>query len=256
MDWAQQASAMLNSGDISAERFYQLAMAEDIAEAQMKMLLGFMQRLPRPQQDPVWHELAAKYLPQLVERWRADDSGPLTPSMRIINVISYTPYFIRFLGTPAGRGIAALHLHRVLQFSEALTDASDADSIAEVNQFLATMLLVQGIADVDAEEKKAVLVPLRAWVRKPAFRGKLASDASERVVWLLTEDRGMAVPLEMVRSKLREPLEGCAAPGCTKTLSTHNLQKCSRCKTALFCDKEHQKFAWPSHKKLCFEPTF
>jgi hypothetical protein len=159
-------------------------------------------------------ELAAKHLPQLVERWRADDSGPLTPTTRIINVVSYTyalvhlllersimfahliylqcfcsPYFVRFIGTPAGQGIAALYTHRLALSCSTLSDSSDPDTIAECCQFLATLLLVQGITDVDAQDKQTLLPALRAWIRKPAFRGRLASEASERVVWLLTSDR-------------------------------------------------------------------
>lgn len=102
---------------------------------------------------------------------------------------THSPYFIRFLGMPAGQSIAALYTHRVALASSSLTDVSDADTIAECSQFLATLLLVQGITDVDAQDKQTLLPALRAWVRKPAFRGRLASDASERVVWILTGDR-------------------------------------------------------------------
>lgn len=60
------------------------------------------------------------------------------------------------------------------------------DSIAEIGQFLATLLLLQGIAEVD-EADKATLVPkLKQWERR--FQGRLASDTSERCLALITDD--------------------------------------------------------------------
>ncbi|KAI0091336.1 hypothetical protein BDY19DRAFT_935212 [Irpex rosettiformis] len=257
--WSQQASQLLNNDVISAEQFFQLATTdEESGPVQLRMLLGYAQRLPRPQQDPVWHELAAKHLPELVTKFRSDDSGPLTPTARVINVISYTPYFIRFLSTPPARSpsLASLYTHRVSQHSQSLSASSNPDDVAETCQFLATLLLVQGTDDIQKQDKDSLLPVLRQWVKRPAFRGRLASDASERVVWLLTGDRSMAQPLSMVRNHLIAPLEKCSAQGCSKTRANGDLMKCSRCKSALFCTKDHQKLAWGAHKRICFEPVF
>ncbi|KAI0806342.1 hypothetical protein BC629DRAFT_1673543 [Irpex lacteus] len=205
-----------------------------------------------------YSELAAKHLPELVAKFRADGSGALTQTARIVNIISYTPYVMRFLSTPAAHSpsLASLYTSRVATYAAALSAESHADSIAETCQFLATLLLVQGTNDVNAEDKNKLLPFVRQWVRKPAFRGRLASDASERVMWLLTGDVSMAQPLSMVRNKLISPLEECSAPGCNKTRTSGDLMKCSRCKSALFCNRDHQKLAWSTHKRICFEPTF
>ncbi|KAI0696781.1 hypothetical protein BC835DRAFT_1305443, partial [Cytidiella melzeri] len=154
------------------------------------------------------------------------------------------PYFVRFLRTPAGQNIASLYTHRAAVASASLTNLADADSIAETSQFLATLLLIQGISDIDPKDKEELLPHLKAWVRKPAFRGRLASDASERVVWLLTEDRNMTAPLAVVRSKLQASLERCDALGCTKTCTNAELQKCSRCKSALFMKARIALISW------------
>lgn len=97
---------------------------------------------------------------------------------------------MRFLSTPAAHSpsLASLYTSRVATYASALSAESHADSIAETCQFLATLLLVQGTSDVDEEDKKQLLPFVRQWVRKPAFKGRLASDASERVMWLLTGD--------------------------------------------------------------------
>ena len=73
----------------------------------------------------------------------------------------------------------------VAKFADALTAEGSPDRIAEVNQFLATLLLVQGIDGVDPADKDALLPKLRTWKSTPKFRGRLASEASDRVISLL-----------------------------------------------------------------------
>lgn len=40
----------------------------------------------------------------------------------------------------------------------------------------------------------------------------------------------------------------CALSGCDEQ---HNLKQCSKCKSANYCSKEHQKKHWKVHKKAC-----
>ena len=93
---------------------------------------------------------------------------------------------MRFLSTPAGAGLAALHTKRVLQFADDLTREAVPDRVAEANQFLSSLLLVQGADDVDPADKEALLPKLKAWKTMPKFRGRLASEASDRAILLLT----------------------------------------------------------------------
>ena len=74
----------------------------------------------------------------------------------------------------------------MLQFSDDLTREADPDRVAEANQFLSSLLLVQGADDVDPADKEALLPKLKAWKTMPKFRGRLASEASDRAILLLT----------------------------------------------------------------------
>ncbi|VDB84893.1 unnamed protein product [Peniophora sp. CBMAI 1063] len=249
-----QAIQFANEGILSAKSLYMTAVGQTAAESpadDMELMLGYMQQLPPALRDPIWFEMTAKYSPQLAEYWRTDESGPMPPAARVLNSASYTPYFVRFLRTPAGAGLAALHTKRVAQFADDLTKEANPDRVAETNQFLATLLLVQGTDDVDAADKDALLPKLKTWRSMSKFRGRLASEASDRVISLLTNDR---VPeMQMVRTMLLRSLDECGAPGC-QVIS--GLQRCGRCKTTGYCDQAHQKAAWSKHKKLCFETNF
>ncbi|MBA2368620.1 MAG: zinc finger MYND domain-containing protein [Candidatus Protochlamydia sp.] len=48
----------------------------------------------------------------------------------------------------------------------------------------------------------------------------------------------------------------CHNPGCDKSKFTHILQKCSRCKKALYCGVECQTKDWKAHKPTCKESEF
>jgi len=149
--------------------------------------------------------------------------------------------------------MAALQTKRLAAASDTLTDR---DIVAEANQFLATLLLLQGISGIDPVDKNKLVSKLRLWKRRPQFAGHLASEASERVLGCLTEDASMGPLLSMVRSMLEASVKKCAAPGCDLTQEDTNLMKCSRCKTTLYCGAPHQKQSWRAHKPLCFEPAF
>jgi hypothetical protein len=95
------------------------------------------------------------------------------------------PYFIRFARTPAGQGLAVLQTKRTAEAAAYIGNMS-ADHVGEIGQFLATLLLLQGITDVDEGDKKTLIPKLKQWNR--TFAGRLASDVSERCLALLTDD--------------------------------------------------------------------
>ncbi|KZV74478.1 hypothetical protein PENSPDRAFT_601290 [Peniophora sp. CONT] len=248
-----QAIRLADEGVISAESLYKTAVGQTAGSPadDMEIMLGYMQQLPPAKRDHIWFEMSAKYLPQLVEYWRGDESGPMPPAARAMNVASYTPYFVRFLNSPAGEGLAALHTKRVAQFADDLTKQAIPDRVAEANQFLATLLLIQGPDGVDPADKQALLPKLKTWKNMPIFRGRLASEASDRVLSLLTNNR--VLEMQMVKTMLLRSLNECGAPGCQVS---SGLQRCGRCKTIGYCDETHQKQAWSKHKKLCFATNF
>ena len=61
-----------------------------------------------------------------------------------------------------------------------------ADDIGEIGQFLSTLLVLQGIADIDSKDKTILLPKLEQWERE--YPGRLASDVSERCLALLKDD--------------------------------------------------------------------
>ena len=95
------------------------------------------------------------------------------------------PYFVRFLRSPAGKGIAVLQTKRTAE-SAAEIDGMNADEVAEITQFLSTILLLQPTPEVDEADKKILVKKLRQWAQR--FPGRLASNTCERCLALLTND--------------------------------------------------------------------
>ena len=86
---------------------------------------------------------------------------------------------------PGGQGIAGLQTKRTAE-DAADIEKMDVDRVGEVGQFLATILLLQGTADVDEADKRVLIPKLKAWER--SFRGRLASETSGRCIAILADD--------------------------------------------------------------------
>lgn len=81
--------------------------------------------------------------------------------------------------------MAALQAKRTAEAVSEIGSMS-ADEVGEIGQFLSTLLVLQGIADVE-DSDKAILIPkLKQWER--AFPGRLASNTSGRCLAILTDD--------------------------------------------------------------------
>ncbi|KDQ50887.1 hypothetical protein JAAARDRAFT_41677 [Jaapia argillacea MUCL 33604] len=247
--------------DISVESLARLSGAtdtEDVPDSQrsfkLKQQLGVLQSKPQAEQAKIHHELAAKHLPILAAKFK-QSKGPLNAPMTLLNVISYTPYFVRFIGTPDGHGIAALQAKRM---NESEVEHTDRDQIGEMCQFLATLLLLQGVNGIDADEKASLVKRLKKWER--TFPGRLASTASSRSLAILNNEIGMRRALDQSRKTIIRGVEQCGADGCFRRRDSQTpgpeLKQCARCKTAIYCGPEHQKQAWSTHKGLCFAPSF
>ena len=74
------------------------------------------------------------------------------------------------------------------------------DEVGEVGQFLSTLLVLQGVADVDELDKAALVSKLNQWKR--IYSGRLASDTSERCLALLTDDPFVLSPLYQRTTKI------------------------------------------------------
>ncbi|KAL0955721.1 hypothetical protein HGRIS_001939 [Hohenbuehelia grisea] len=181
-------------------------------------------------------------------------TGPINPPMTLLNVISYTSYFIRFLKTPEGYDITTLQAHRTAQEAEYMS-MLNATEVGEAGQFLSTLLLLQGAAAVADEDRNILIPKLRQWQR--SFNG-LASDVSERCLAILTDDPNMRSMMSSVKSMIERKLVQCNGPGCSLRLRSTgaDLLQCARCKSVVYCGPEHQRVDWPTHKAVCFPTTY
>ncbi|KAJ7115565.1 hypothetical protein C8R43DRAFT_1038838 [Mycena crocata] len=227
---------------------------EVVRSVGLKSQLGIVQSKQVPAQMKIYSEVAAKYLPALVEifRKRPEVLGSATT---LINVISITPYFIRFLRTPTGQGLAALQVKRVASAATEIGSMS-VDDVGEIGQFMSTILLLQGIQDIAAEDKSILLHHLPIWERK--FRGRLASETAGRCLALLTDDPDMRQLMQGVKNMLESKVDQCGGPGCARKVQQDgsDLLQCGRCKSAVYCGVQHQKAAWAIHKSTCYSPAF
>ncbi|KAJ7875730.1 hypothetical protein B0H14DRAFT_2343023, partial [Mycena olivaceomarginata] len=125
--------------------------------------------------------VAARYLPGLVNLFK-QTPGLLNCVTTLMNVISTTPYFVRFLRSPPGDGLAAFQVKRVAGAVDEISTMS-ADDVAEVGQFLSSVLLLQGIQDVAEDDKAILLLHLPIWGGK--YPDRLASETAHRCIALL-----------------------------------------------------------------------
>lgn len=86
----------------------------------------------------------------------------------------------------AGAGIATIQAKRTVE-STADIDNMNADELGETGQFLATLMVLQGIAEIPDGDKAVLISKFRQWSRR--FPGRLAEDTSERCLALLEDNR-------------------------------------------------------------------
>ncbi|KAJ7058215.1 hypothetical protein C8F01DRAFT_1150010 [Mycena amicta] len=216
--------------------------------------LGLLQQRPKPLQMRVYSEVAAKYLPELVNLWRERPQATNSVT-ELINEISSIVYFARFMRTPAGAGLVGLQAKRVAADFD-IVSALSIDEIATVGQFLSTLLVLQGDDEVEEEDKRILLQRLPEWFEK--YQGRLASEVADRCMGIFRKDPLMVIMAEGVKRMITVPLEHCGKPGCKQTMRKDGtgLLQCSRCKCAVYCSIEHQKAEWAQHKPFCFSSMF
>jgi hypothetical protein len=94
-------------------------------------------------------------------------------------------YFARFVKLPVSRGMAALQVERMA--GEEFPGNYNPDELGEMGQFLSTLLMFQGDADVQPQYKAALLPKLKVIERR--YRGTLAGETAERCRGYLSGDR-------------------------------------------------------------------
>ncbi|KAJ8583035.1 hypothetical protein M405DRAFT_775865 [Rhizopogon salebrosus TDB-379] len=205
--------------------------------------LALLQR--NPSHMTINSEFSAKYLPALVDAYNAQDA-PFTVPMRMLNTIAYLPYFARFLSTSAGPSMCATQAHRIVTGTSNSTDPSH---IVEICQFLSTLLALQGVSAVSEEDLKVLLPKLRQWNRT------YQKQQITRCLRQLEGDRETTAMAHGLKEHCERSLNECGFESCGET-GTAKLFQCARCKTAVYCNRDHQKKAWPLHKPTCFTSVF
>lgn len=89
--------------------------------------------------------------------------------------------------TSAGHDIAAIQASRTAAEASAIGSSMDVNDVGEIGQFLATLLVLQGVDGISEADKNTLIPNLRQWRKK--FAGRLASDTSERCLAMLENDR-------------------------------------------------------------------
>ncbi|KAF7324355.1 hypothetical protein MSAN_02521900 [Mycena sanguinolenta] len=246
--------------------------------ASLKAQLGILQSKPMAFQMKIYSEVAAKYLPSLVDlfRQRPEALGSVTTLMNVLTT-TYVPLpYVQDHPHHAFLRVQVLLLYKLsaVASSDKEISAMNADEVGEVGQWLWTLLLLQGVQDVAEEDKTILLQNLPIWGRK--FPGRLASDTTGRCQALLNDDPSVLFysaqilpPLSLHFSAMRPMMQGmkimleskldkCGGPGCTRKVQVDgsDLSQCGRCKSAVYCGVAHQKAAWATHKPNCFAPAF
>ncbi|KAH6910221.1 hypothetical protein BKA70DRAFT_1272516 [Coprinopsis sp. MPI-PUGE-AT-0042] len=225
----------------------------DVQAALLNAQLGILQRQPKSQQAVIDYEFAAKYMPVLVEKFKLEHDIMEGPSI-LLNRVSYTPYYVRYLKTPDAGEITSNFASRIARLTDDDASGLPRDRVAEIGQFFATLLVLQGQSGISVDTKKAVIDRFKSWGRQ--WRGTFAQDTSDRCLVVLDDSSGFGPMLDDVKRKLEAPLKQCGGANCSKSQDNATLLQCSRCKTAVYCNTTHQKEAWPAHKRTCFVPTF
>lgn len=205
--------------------------------------LGLLQR--NPSQNTINSEFCAKYLPAVVEAYNAQDTAFSVP-MRMLNVIAYLPYFVRFISTTAKTSLCKIQAHRM---ATASSTPADPTYLVEMCQFLSTLLALQGTNSVSEEDKQVLLPKLREWNRK------YQRQQITRCLRQLEGDPETTIMADVLKQHCEKSLNECGFDGCEMS-GTSKLLQCSRCKTAVYCNRDHQKKSWPLHKATCFPAVF
>ncbi|KAK0486316.1 hypothetical protein IW261DRAFT_1454884 [Armillaria novae-zelandiae] len=223
------------------------ANGKDSAPDILKIQLGVVQSWPQTEQKKIYH---CKTYAFPRGKFRNSDV-PWDSAAVMLNVISFTPYFVRFLKTEAGQA------KRMVASKDSFNPSTQSlQIIAEVCQFMATLLVLEGTEQITADEQKSLEAMLAAWLR--GMPSVFAKETCERCLSLLSSDQESRFMANSVKGMLEKALRQCGGAGCD--LETKHdgsaLMQCGRCKCAVYCGTEHQKQAWSMHKSTCFASSF
>jgi hypothetical protein len=128
--------------------------------------------------------------------------------------------------------MAANQIKRMAE-KEDIERAYDMMSVGEMCQWASTLLVLQGVDDIDPAHKDKVVSILERWETR--YKGVFAGETTGRVLGALTGDPTMTAMSNMVRRQLERALQECNLPSCSlmQRPTGEDLQQCT--KYALSC---------------------
>jgi len=166
--------------------------------------------------------------------WFFDEECSATQFEAFTQVVVHATDLIQLPRSHAATAMAA-----EVYFAERLSsDASDASGVPYLQNRGLDPRLVQLLTDAWQRLQQSGVLETRCILNE---RNRLEhSTYHEKGVAAI--DAAMAAP----------GLRSCALAGCgAKEAHPQHFKRCSACKGVVYCGKEHQLEAWPSHKKAC-----
>ncbi|KAL1719754.1 hypothetical protein EV715DRAFT_263077 [Schizophyllum commune] len=198
---------------------------------------------------------SAEYLPRAVEKWR-NSEDVLCPPVMLLSEIDWCPYVLRFLLLKDNQDLVVMQLNRTLHAADAI-DGMEMEDLERVMHVLCTLLLVQGRLGISEADAEAFTPRLRAWERR--YPHDLNRNTAERCFVLLTKPFATRIYyIPDLRAEKMKGVETCANSKCYQSVTVDEkpLLRCKKCKSAMYCCREHQKAHWPAHKSRCFEVNY
>ncbi|KAG8935148.1 hypothetical protein FRC03_011528 [Tulasnella sp. 419] len=220
----------------------------------LKRQLGVLQQRSYVDQKKIYQPFAAKYLPQLYQKWYTAEES-LSSYAVMLNVMSDDIYFARYMNLQETNGMMERHITRLIDNLKDIERYGETH-IAELCQFTSTLLVLRGTGTVTEEQKEKLLPALRTWMTR--YAGRFAAETAGRVHGALTGDMEITLLSKMMKQQLEKDLNECGYPECSvvRSQTGEGLKQCGRCKVTRYCGPEHQKLSWPTHKRTCYASSF
>jgi hypothetical protein len=98
-----------------------------------------------------------------------------------------SPYYVRYMKTPAAAEVTSKFAGRIAQLTDSVALSLPRDRVAEVGQFFATLLVLQGEDGISTDIKKAITKRFKSWSRK--WQGTFAEETSDRCLITMAKSR-------------------------------------------------------------------
>ncbi|KAF9063444.1 hypothetical protein BDP27DRAFT_1478335 [Rhodocollybia butyracea] len=209
---------------------------------------------------PIFQDFSAKYLPQLVEKWKHLDKSHATLYSDVLRALTRNNYWGRFqLTHPLGRIVAAEHALRLSRQQVPIKD--DAYNFSGSTMFLWNLLIwedKQGdefpIPEATAEK---IVELIEEFLRD--CPGQMGTTTAKGCMLLLRSRGSDPQPrftLEVTKAQWTMDLRVCGFCDAEEGPGGAPLMRCGKCRNVAYCGAEHQKMGWRGHKARCIKASW